>query len=105
MKSITVIVKQWNGHLWYELDQQVESEQHPPDLLANLLSAGLSMYISRYVSTKVKHQPSHTPFTNTITYYVNPDMHDKPMYLTVNKPKRPPELYEIHLLFRLGVDR
>ncbi len=105
MKSITVIVKQWNGHLWYELDQQVESEQHPPDLLANLLSAGLNLYISRYVSTKVKRQPSHTPFTNTITYYVNPDMHDKPMYLSVNKPKRPPELYEILLLFRLGVDR
>ena len=105
MKSVSIIVRQWNGNLGYELEKPGSDEQYPPDLLANLLSAGLNLYISRYVSTKVKRQPSHAQFTNTITYYVNPHMRDIPMYLTVDKPKRPPELYEIRLVFRFGVDR
>jgi hypothetical protein len=105
MKSVSVIVRQWNGRLGYELSKPESNEQHPPDLLANLLSAGLNLYITRYVSTMVKRQPSHIPFTNNITYYVNPHMHGKPMYLTVDKPKQPLVLYEIHLLFRLVVDR
>ncbi len=102
MKSVSIIVRQWNGQLGYELKKPDANKHHPQDLLDNLINAGLNLYISRYVSTKVKRQSSHTQFTNTSTYYVNPHMHDKPMYLTVDKLKRPPELYEIHLLFRLG---
>jgi len=88
MKSATIIVQQWNGTLGYEL--QPATPEHPPDLLSELLYAGLNMYITRYVSTRFTRVRTLEIYTNGISYYVNPHMRDIPMYLTVNTPKRPP---------------
>lgn len=99
MKSINLIVHQWNGLLGYGLDNTVPNQ--PIDLLADLLSAGLEMFITRYVSPKVKRQKSNILSTNTITYYRNPNAPNTHLYLTVEKPKRLPVTYEIRILFQL----
>ena len=101
MKSINLIMRQWNGQLGYELEPTQNPNEYPPDLLADLYKAGLAMFITRYVSTKVIRLPSHIPATNTITYYPNPNAPNTPLYLTVDKPKQPPVIYEIRLVFHL----
>jgi len=103
MKSINLIVRQWNGLLGYELEPTPNPDEYPPDLLADLHTAGLAMYITRYVSTKVKRRPSHTPFTNTLTYYRNPNAPNEPLFLIVDNKntKQPPIAYEIRLIFHL----
>ena len=101
MKPINLIVRQWNGHLGYELEPTQNPNEYPPDLLADLYKAGLAMFITRYVSSKVTRHMSHTPCTNTITYYRNPNPPKEPLCLTINKPGQPPVTYEILLIYRL----
>ena len=97
MKSATLVVQQWSGTLGYEL--QPATPEHPPNLLSELLYAGLNMYITRYVSTRFTRVRTREKYVNGISYYVNPHMRDMPLYIMVDNPKQ--TLYELQLIFQL----
>lgn len=95
MKTVTLLIRQWDGHLFYELAQPMNLVI--PHYMQIRITALVSRYITHYVSAKPPRRLSHLPCTNVVRYYPNPYTRNIPLYLSDPKDT----LYEIHLLFDL----
>ena len=83
MISVTLILRQWQGVLGYELQPLPGNPTLPINLLDQLLKAGLDMYIRRYIYTIVRHDKyfihnTHRPKTAPYIVY-RPVPHHPPV--------------------------
>ena len=97
MKTVTLLIRQWNGHLYYEMALPTNLVI-PTAAIKPRITALVSRYITHYVGIKPPRRLSNKLYSNVLAYYPNPHTRDMPLY--IHGPND--TLYEICLTFDLN---